>query len=131
MAHGKHTHVKDSYELTPERFVQGRNILMGLALISWVGLAAGFSVDPARFHQSYLVAFLLAFSVVIGALFFVIVQHLTGAAWSKALPKLAAAAPREGGLNVRAETKAITDAFSKGLRDSAQILKTGQGEKEQ
>jgi len=89
MAHGKHTHVKDSYELTPETWLQGRNVLAGLALISWVGLAAGFTMDPARFHQSYLVAFLLAFSVVIGSLFFVIVQHLTGAAWSVTVRRIA------------------------------------------
>ncbi len=82
MAHGKQTHVKDSYQLTPERYIQGRNILTGLALISWVGLAAGFTMDPARFHQSYLVGFLLAFTLVLGSLFFVMIQHLTGAAWS-------------------------------------------------
>jgi hypothetical protein len=89
MAHGKHTHVKDSYQLTPERYVQGRNILTGLALIGWAGLAAGFSMDPARFHQSYLAGFLLTFSIVIGSLFFVMVQHLTGAAWSVTVRRIA------------------------------------------
>ena len=89
MAHGKHTHARDSYQLSPETFTKGRNILTGLALFSWVGLAAGFATDPARFHQSYLVAFLLVASIVIGSLFFVIVQHLTGAAWSVSVRRIA------------------------------------------
>jgi hypothetical protein len=38
--------------------------------------------DPKRFAHSYLFAFTVSLSVGLGALFFVLLQHLTGAGWS-------------------------------------------------
>ncbi|MCG8557497.1 MAG: hypothetical protein MJD61_19745 [Proteobacteria bacterium] len=42
----------------------------------------GYGVDPERFAFSYLFAFWLALTVAFGSMFFVLIQHLTGAGWS-------------------------------------------------
>lgn len=55
------------------------------AAVGAVGMALsayGATSDPVRFGYSYLFAFFAILSVALGALFFVLVQHLTGAAWS-------------------------------------------------
>jgi hypothetical protein len=44
------------------------------------------------------------------------------------LSEVAAKAPREGGLNIRAEAKAITEGFTKGMADAWQVLKTGKSD---
>ena len=50
-----------------------------------------------------------------------------GYGWSQALPSLAARAPREGGFNSRAEARALTDAVTKGMKDSWEQLARGEG----
>jgi len=50
--------------------------------VSWIACAAGFALDRAQFFRSYLVGFAFSFTIVIAALFFVMVQYLTGSAWS-------------------------------------------------
>lgn len=45
-------------------------------------------------------------------------EELVGGAVSKVLPKLAARAPREGGLNLKAEAKAKAAAFTSGMKDA-------------
>jgi hypothetical protein len=55
------------------------------AVVGALGLGAsayGALHDPARFAYSYLFAFIAFLSIPLGALFFVLVQHLTGAGWS-------------------------------------------------
>jgi hypothetical protein len=44
----------------------------------------GVAVDPHRFAFSYLVGFLFTTTIALGALFFVLLQHLTRAGWSVA-----------------------------------------------
>lgn len=51
-------------------------------LIGVVVSAVGFTSDPARFAFSYLFAYVAVLALALGALFFVIVQHLTSSAWS-------------------------------------------------
>ena len=51
--------------------------ILGLALSTY-----GALTDPARFAYSYLFAFFVFLSIALGSLFFVLVQHLTSAAWS-------------------------------------------------
>lgn len=41
--------------------------------------------------------------------------------------RIAEKAPRQGGFNSNAEARAITEGFTKGMRDAAQLLKTGKG----
>ncbi len=53
--------------------------------VAAVGLAAcayGWSSDPQRFAFSYLFAFCATLCIALGALFFVMVQHLTASNWS-------------------------------------------------
>ncbi len=55
------------------------------AMVSLVGAAAtvvGYFADPSRFAFSYLFAFITFLTVSLGALFFVLLQHLTSASWS-------------------------------------------------
>jgi hypothetical protein len=70
-------------------WVRVRNMIAFVILICWVASAAGWVLDPHRFYRSYLVGFLLAISIPLGALFFVMVQYLTGSAWSVPMRRIA------------------------------------------
>lgn len=72
----------DNYQLDPARWAAGRNVLAFAALVSIVLCAVGYMNDPARFFRSYMVAFAFAAATGLGAFFFVMVQFLSGAAWS-------------------------------------------------
>lgn len=74
--------LRDSYRLDPGQWQRGRNAIIFVALLSWIAAAAGYFADPNRFFQSYLNGFLWSTTIPLGALFFVMVQYLTGAAWS-------------------------------------------------
>ncbi len=54
-------------------------------------------------------------------------EEAVGGVYSKlpVLNRVAALAPREGGLNVNAEAKALTEGFTKGMKDSWNTLRTG------
>ena len=56
------------------------------------------------------------------------IEELGGSVIGAAMPKVAAKAAREGGFNPRAESKAFTEAFTSGMRDAGQTLKTGKSE---
>lgn len=58
------------------------------------------------------------------------VEEVVGAALGKlpGVSKVADMAPREGGVNIRAEAKALTQAWTKGMADAFQTLTTGHGE---
>lgn len=60
-----------------------------LGLAAAVGLAAGTEGGWARFYPSYLVSFVYFLSLALGALFFVLVSHVTRAGWSVAVRRLA------------------------------------------
>lgn len=68
---------------------RGRRLLVAAALLGWGSLVAGYAADPKRFAFSYLTAFLFVVSLGLGALFFVMVQHLSGAVWSVSLRRVA------------------------------------------
>jgi hypothetical protein len=76
------TRITDSYHIDNDLWVRGRNAIAFVALISWIAAAAGFFLEPGRFFQSYLVGFLFSVFIPLGAMFFVMVQYLTGSAWS-------------------------------------------------
>jgi hypothetical protein len=77
-----HSTTADNYQLEHSRWVAGRNTLMFAALIGIVACLAGYLTNPARFFQSYMVAFAFTSAVGLGAFFFVMVQFLSGSAWS-------------------------------------------------
>ena len=54
-----------------------------------VALASGTAGGWARFYPSYLVSFVFFLSLSLGALFFVLLQHVTRAGWSVAVRRLA------------------------------------------
>jgi hypothetical protein len=72
----------DSYQLENTRWSTGRNVLVFAALVCIAGCVAGYLQNPERFFRSYLVAFAYTCAVGSGAFFFVMVQFLTGSAWS-------------------------------------------------
>jgi hypothetical protein len=55
------------------------------------------------------------------------IEEVVGGVYSKipGISKVAARAPREGGLNVSAEARAITEGFTKGMSDAYKTLTTG------
>jgi hypothetical protein len=81
-------HATETYLLKAEAWSAVRNSLALVALVSWLALAAGYALDRPQFHFSYLVAFAFFVSVSLGALFFVMMQHLTGSAWSVTVRRL-------------------------------------------
>jgi len=87
MAHNDH-HAPDNYFLSPQVWTKVRNSLVFVALASWIALAAGFALNRQQFTFSYLVAFAYFVSLALGAMFYVMVQHLTGSAWSVTVRRL-------------------------------------------
>jgi hypothetical protein len=73
---------ESTYQMDAARWIAGRNVLMFAALIAVVLCAVGYWQDPTRFFRSYMVAFAFTAAIGLGAFFFVMVQFLTGAAWS-------------------------------------------------
>ncbi len=55
---------------------------MFAALVAVVACVAGYIQDPTRFFRSYMVAFAFTAAIGLGAFFFVMVQFLSGSAWS-------------------------------------------------
>jgi hypothetical protein len=87
MAHD-HTHASDSYYLPLETWTKVRNAIVFVALAGWVATIAGYFTDHESFFSSYLVAFIFFASTAIGATFYVMVQHVTGSAWSVTVRRL-------------------------------------------
>ena len=77
-------------QVLPEQTWAGvRKALVAVAVAAWAASALGLAADPARFALSYLVAYLFFLSLALGALFFVMVQHLSGAVWSVSSRRIA------------------------------------------
>jgi hypothetical protein len=87
MSQSHHTH-EDNYQMEVSRWTSGRNTLAFVALISIVGCIAGYFIDRPRFFQSYTVAFAFTTFIGLGAFFFVMVQFLTGSAWSVTMRRI-------------------------------------------
>ena len=86
--HHDHQRQADNYFLAPAMWLRVRNSLAFVSLAGWLALAAGFFMDRTQFQFSYLVAFLFFTSIALGAMFYVMVQHLTGSAWSVTVRRL-------------------------------------------
>lgn len=72
----------DSYQLEQGRWSRGRNTLVFAVLASIVLCAFGYIQDPARFFQSYLVAFAFTCAIGLGSFFFVMAMYMSGSAAS-------------------------------------------------
>jgi hypothetical protein len=84
----QHTAHADTYQLEAGRWATGRNVLFFAALVSILACAAGYMTQPERFFRSYLVAFTFTSAIGLAAFFFVMVQYLTGSAWSVVLRRI-------------------------------------------
>ena len=74
----------------PEGALAGaQRIRLVAALLGLGATAAGFFLDKAQFLHSYLVGYFFALSLCLGALFFVMVQHITRAGWSVVVRRIA------------------------------------------
>ena len=76
------------YQLELGRWSKGRNALVLAALISIVACIAGYIQDPDRFFRSYLIAFCYTCAIGLAAFFFVMVQFLSGSAWSVTMRRI-------------------------------------------
>jgi len=89
-------HAETSIDLTQERLRIGAGgvtfpLAAGLCAIVGiaVSLAMGYQNGWAVFFRSYIINFAFITSLALGALFFVLVQHATGAGWSVAVRRMA------------------------------------------
>jgi hypothetical protein len=73
---------RDSFYLDEAAWQRGRNIVFFIALVGVLASIAGYASDQAQFFRSYLVAFTFATTIMLGGAFFVMIQYLTGSAWS-------------------------------------------------
>jgi hypothetical protein len=73
---------RDSFYLEEAQWLKGRNVIAFIALVGLVACVAGFAADRAQFFHSYLLSFCFAVTIMLGGMFFVMVQYLTGSAWS-------------------------------------------------
>jgi hypothetical protein len=78
----------DNYQLDASTWANGRNTLVLAVLISVIACVAGYLNDPVRFHRSYVIAFSYVAAAGVGAFFFVMVQYLTGSAWSVTMRRI-------------------------------------------
>ena len=62
-------------------FSQSWKVAAALGVVGAVGTFVGYSGNPERFSFSYLFAFMTFLMLSLGAIFFVLFQHLTGAHW--------------------------------------------------
>jgi hypothetical protein len=88
MAHQEHNPSTESYLLPAETWTKVRNSLAFVTLIGWAGTATAFALQREQFYFSYLVAFLFFVSIGLGALFFVMISHLSGSVWSVTVRRL-------------------------------------------
>jgi hypothetical protein len=72
-----------------DRVAWGLGVLGAAGLLTSLLIAAVIEDGWSRFLYSYLVSFCFLLSVALGALFFVILQHLTRAGWSVTIRRLA------------------------------------------
>jgi hypothetical protein len=69
--------------LLPKELSEGwAKIGYGLGAVGVLAALAGYVADPKRFGAAYLTGFLFTTTIALGALFFVVIQHLTKAGWS-------------------------------------------------
>jgi hypothetical protein len=78
------------YRITPgSAFASYWKVAAGVGAVSLLAAGAGAATDPKRFAFSYLFAFFCFLTVGLGSLFFVLMQHLTGAHWSVSVRRIA------------------------------------------
>lgn len=67
----------------------GQRNMLGLGVVALLATLAGYFVDHEQFLFSYLAAYMFALSLCLGALGFVMIQHITRAGWSVVVRRVA------------------------------------------
>jgi hypothetical protein len=78
----------DAFVLSPSKGWPLIGVLLVLAVASGAVSGWGWSLDARRFLFSYLTAWLFVTSISVGALAWLMLQHLTGATWSVVVRRL-------------------------------------------
>lgn len=86
--------VAKEYEPSPESIARLRALGGGMGLLGGAALVAGFFFDPEHFLPSYLVGWLLVFTVASGCLGLLLLHHLSGGRWGLVLRRQMEAASR-------------------------------------
>lgn len=73
---------RETFRLSDATYNKVRGVLIGVAAIGWLLLIAGLFVDHERLFRSYLLNYVFCLTFLIGALFFVMVEHAAGSTWS-------------------------------------------------
>lgn len=73
---------KNNWQLAGSSWAGAWKVFAGIGVLGLVGAGVGYMSDPRRFAFSWLFAFFTVLMVALGALFFVLIQHLTSAGWS-------------------------------------------------
>lgn len=72
----------NSWQLAGSSWAGAWKVSAGIGVLGLVGAGLGYMQDPRRFAFSWLFAFITVLTIALGAIFFVLIQHLTSAGWS-------------------------------------------------
>jgi hypothetical protein len=64
-------------------------VFFGIGVLGLAGAAAGYMADPHRFAYAWLFGLMTVLPIGLGALFFVVIQHIVAAYWSVTLRRVA------------------------------------------
>ena len=79
----------DAYRISADRWGAAKKLFPAMAIIGLGLSAVGFVMDKQQFFYSYFVAYIFVLTIVLGSLFFVMLQHVTRAGWSVAVRRFA------------------------------------------
>ncbi|MBX3205368.1 MAG: hypothetical protein KF764_09885, partial [Labilithrix sp.] len=71
-----------NWQLAGSSWAGAWKVFAGIGALGLAGAGFGYTVDPRRFAFSWLFAFITVLTIALGAIFFVLIQHLTSAGWS-------------------------------------------------
>jgi len=77
---------KQEYQISETAFFRKPALILGIA--GFIATLAGYFTDHSQFFFSYLTAYVFWTTVTLGALFFTLLHHLTGADWSIVLRRI-------------------------------------------
>ena len=64
-------------------------VFLGIGVLGLAGAAAGYKADPHRFAYAWLFGLMTVLPIGLGALFFVVIQHIVAAYWSVTVRRVA------------------------------------------
>ena len=73
---------ENNWNLAGSSWAGAWKVFAGIGALGLVGAGVGYASDPRRFAFSWMFAFVTVLTIALGAMFFVLIQHLTSAGWS-------------------------------------------------